>query len=194
MGWFSPTQSGAIGAGGALIVGLVRRELTWRKFLDAGKDALRTSCMVMFIMMGAIIFGHFMVVTNIPSFLAEWVVSLPVSRMSIMAVVILIFFIGGSLMDAMALIVVAVPIFFPVVLKLGFDPIWFGVIIVFVGGMGIITPPVGVNVFVIKGIAEDVSLGVVFRGVMPFLAAMIFSVIMLMIFPEIATFLPSTMF
>ena len=191
MGWFSPTQSGAIGAGGTLIIGLIRRELTWRKFFEAGKDALRTSCMVLFIITGAVVFGHFMVVTNIPSYVAEWVGGLPVSRMIIMGIIIFIFFIGGFFMDAMALIVVAVPIFFPLVLKLGFDPIWFGVIIVLVGGMGIITPPVGVNVFVIKGVAQDVPLSVIFKGTLPFLAAMIFIIIVLMIFPQIATYLPS---
>ncbi|MBW2137576.1 MAG: TRAP transporter large permease subunit, partial [Deltaproteobacteria bacterium] len=110
--------------------------------------------------------------------------------MAIMGVIIFIYFIGGFFMDSMALIVVTIPIFYPLVVKLGFDPIWFGVIVVLTGEMGVISPPVGVNVFVIKGIAKDVPLEIIFRGIMPFLAALIIFTIILTIFPEIATFLP----
>ena len=190
LGWFSPTQAGAIGAGGALIIGLVRRQLSWQTFIDAGKEALRTSCMVIFIITGAVIFGHFMAVSRIPFMLAEWLGGLPIHPMAVMSVIVFIYFIGGFFMDSMGLIVVTVPIFFPVVMKLGFDPIWFGVIIVLVGEMGVITPPVGVNVFVIKGISPDIPLYRIFRGILPFLAALIVFTILLMIFPEIATFLP----
>ena len=190
LGWFSPTQAGAIGAGGALIIGLVRRKLSWQTFIDAGKEALRTSCMVIFIITGAVIFGHFMAVSRIPFMLAEWLGGLPIHPMAVMSVIVFIYFIGGFFMDSMGLIVVTVPIFFPVVMKLGFDPIWFGVIIVLVGEMGVITPPVGVNVFVIKGIAPDIPLYKIFRGILPFLAALIVFTILLMIFPKIATFLP----
>jgi len=191
LGWFSPTQAGAIGAGGALIIGLARRQLSWQTFIDAGKEALRTSCMVIFIITGAVIFGHFMAVSRIPFMLAEWLGGLPIHPMAVMVVIIFIYFIGGFFMDAMGLIVVTVPIFFPVVMKLGFDPIWFGVMIVLVGEMGVITPPVGVNVFVIKGIAPDIPLYRIFRGIIPFLVALIVFTILLMIFPKIATFLPS---
>lgn len=191
LGWFSPTQAGAIGAGGALIIGLARRQLSWQTFIDAGKEALRTSCMVIFIITGAVIFGHFMAVSRIPFMLAEWLGGLPIHPMAVMSVIVFIYFIGGFFMDSMGLIVVTVPIFFPVVMKLGFDPIWFGVIIVLVGEMGVITPPVGVNVFVIKGISPDIPLYRIFRGILPFLAALIVFTILLMIFPKIATFLPS---
>lgn len=190
LGWFSPTQAGAIGAGGALLIGLVRRQLSWQKFIDAGKEAIRTSCMVIFIITGAVIFGHFMAVSRIPFILAEWLGGLPIHPMAVMGVIVFIYFIGGFFMDAMGLIVVTVPIFFPVVMKLGFDPIWFGVIIVLVGEMGVITPPVGVNVFVIKGIAPDIPLYRIFRGILPFLVALIVMTILLFIFPKIATFLP----
>lgn len=191
LGWFGPTQAGAIGAGGALLIGLARRQLSWRSFFDAGKEGLRTSCMVIFIITGAVIFGHFMAVSRIPFVLADWLGGLPIHPMAVMAVIIFIYFIGGFFMDAMGLIVVTIPIFFPIVMKLGFDPIWFGVIIVLVGEMGVITPPVGVNVFVIKGIAPDVPLETIFRGIFPFLAALIIATIILVIFPQIATFLPS---
>lgn len=190
LGWFSPTQAGAIGAGGALLIGLGRRQLTWRSFIDAGKEGLQTSCMVLFIITGAVIFGKFMAVTRIPFVLADWLEGLRIHPMGVMVVIIFIYFLGGFFMDSMALIVLTVPIFFPVVMKLGFDPIWFGVILVLTAEMGVITPPVGVNVFVIKGIAPDVPLERIFRGIFPFLWALIIMTIVLMIFPQIATFLP----
>jgi tripartite ATP-independent transporter DctM subunit len=191
LGWFSPTQAGAIGAGGALLIGLLRRQLTWKSFFESGKDGLRTACMVLFIITGATVFGHFMAVTTIPFLLADWVSSLPIPTMAIMGVIIFIYFIGGFFMDSMALVVVTIPIFFPLVMKLGFDPIWFGVIIVLVAEMGVITPPVGVNVFVIKGIAPDIPLEIIFKGIIPFLIALILFTIILIIFPQIATYLPS---
>jgi C4-dicarboxylate transporter DctM subunit len=191
LGWFSPTQAGAIGAGGALLIGLVRRNLTWKTFVESGKDGLLTACMVMFIITGATVFGHFLAVSNIPFLLAEWIGNLPISRMAIMTVIIFIYFMGGFFMDSMALIVVTVPIFYPIVQKLGFDPIWFGVIIVLTAEMGVITPPVGVNVFVIKGIAPDIPLELIFRGILPFLGAIILLTILIALVPQLATFLPS---
>jgi C4-dicarboxylate transporter DctM subunit len=191
MGWFSPTQAGAAGAFGALIIGLARRQLNWQGFLFAIKDALRLTCMVMVIVTGAIIFGHFMAVAKLPLVLSDWVGGLPLPPMAIMGVIVLLYLVGGCFMDALALITLTVPIIYPVVLVLGFDPIWFGVIIVLVTEMGVITPPVGVNVYVIKGVAEDVPLETIFKGIFPFLAAIIVAVIILMIFPQIATFLPS---
>lgn len=122
---------------------------------------------------------------------ADWLGGLPIPPMAVMAVIVFIYFIGGFFMDAMGLIVVTIPIFFPVVLKLGFDPISFGVIVVLVGEMGVITSPVGVNVFVIKGIAPDIALEKIFKGILPFLVALIVFTLLLMIFPEIATFLPN---
>jgi tripartite ATP-independent transporter DctM subunit len=191
MGWFSPTQAGAVGAAGALIIGLIRRQVTWQKFFESAKDSLQTSCMIIFIFFGAVVFGHFMAISGLPFLLAEWVGNLPLPRMAIMGAIILVFFIGGFFMDSMALIVVMIPIFYPLVIKFGFDPIWFGVIVVLVGEMGVITPPVGVNVFVIKGIAQDIPIEVIFKGIMPFLAALIILTIIITIFPQIATFLPS---
>jgi len=191
LGWFSPTQAGAIGAGGALLIGLIRRQLTWKVFFDAGRDGLRTGCMVLVIITGAVIFGHFMAISTTPFILADWIGGLPIHPMAVMAILIFIYFLGGFFMDSMALIVVTIPIFFPIVLELGFDPIWFGVIIVLTAEMGVITPPVGVNVFVIKGIAPEVPLETIFKGIFPFLAALIIVTIILVIFPQIATFLPS---
>ena len=191
LGWFSPTQAGAIGAGGALLIGLARRQLNWQTFIEAVKDGLATSCMVIFIITGAVIFGHFMAVSRIPFMLADWLGGLPIHRMAVMGLIVLIYFLGGFFMDSMGLIVVTIPIFFPIVEKLGFDPIWFGVIIVLTGEMGVITPPVGVNVFVIKGIAPDIPLERIFKGILPFLVALVLFTILLTIFPQIATFLPN---
>ena len=190
LGWFSPTQAGAIGAAGALLIGLARRQLSWQIFFEAGKEGLRTACMVIFIITGAVVFGHFMAVSTIPFVLADWLAELPIHPIAVMGVIIFIYFIGGFFMDSMALVVVTIPIFFPVVMELGFDPVWFGVIIVLVAEMGVITPPVGVNVFVIKGIAPDVPLETIFKGIFPFLAALIIVTIILVVFPQIATFLP----
>jgi len=191
LGWFSPTQAGAAGAAGALLIGLARRQLNWQGFLFAIKDALRITCMVMVIVTGAIIFGHFIAVAKIPLVLSEWVGGLPLPPAAIMGIIVLMYLAGGCFMDALALITLTVPIIYPVILILGFDPIWFGVIIVLVTEMGVITPPVGVNVYVIKGIAEDVPLETIFRGIFPFLAALIVAVAILIAFPQIATFLPS---
>jgi C4-dicarboxylate transporter DctM subunit len=191
LGWFSPTKAGAIGAAGALVIGLARREISWRAFWEASKDAVRTSCMVLFIIAGAIVFGHFMAVSRIPFALADWVGGLPLPTVGIVGVIVFIFFIGGFFMDSMAMVVLLIPIFYPVLKTIGIDMIWFGVLVVLVGEMGVITPPVGVNVFVIKGIAPEVPLGNIFKGIFPFLAALIICTIILMAFPQIATFLPS---
>jgi len=191
LGWFSPTQAGAVGASGAFIIGLFRGKFDLKVVIESTKDGLRTACMVLFILAGATVFGHFLAISNIPFALADWVENLPLPPMAIMGVLLIIYFIGGFFMDAMAMIVVTIPIFFPIVERLGFDPIWFGVMIVLVGEMGVITPPVGVNVFVIKGIAPDIALEKIFRGIFPFLGALILLTIILLIFPKIATFLPS---
>jgi len=191
LGWFSPTQAGAIGALGAIVIGLARRELNWRAFYEATKDGLLTSCMVLFIITGATIFGHFMAISRIPFVLADWLGGLPLPTMGIVGIISFIFFIGGFFMDSMALIVLLIPIIYPLLVSLNIDLIWFGVIVVLLGEMGVITPPVGVNVFVIKGIAPDVPLESIFKGIMPFLVALIICLLILMAFPQIATFLPS---
>ena len=191
LGLFSPTQAGAAGAAGAIIIGLARRNLSWRGFLSAIKDSLQITCMVMVIVAGAIVFGHFIAIAKIPLVLANWVGGLDVPPMVVMVFIIFLYLIGGCFMDALALITLTIPIIFPLVIAIGFHPIWFGVIIVLVTEIGVITPPVGVNVYVIKGIADDVPLESIFKGILPFLIALIVAVAILTIFPQIATFLPS---
>lgn len=190
LGWFSPTQAGAMGAIGALIIGLARRELTLIRFIEASKDGLRTACMVIFIITGATIFGHFMTITRTPFMLADWMAGLDLPSLAIIGIISLIFFIGGFFMDSLPLTVLLVPIFYPLLVNLQIDLIWFGVIVVLLAEMGVITPPVGVNVFVIKGIAPDVPIEHIFKGIFPFLAALIICLILIVVFPQIATFLP----
>ncbi len=190
LGWFSPTQAGAAGAGGAIAIGLIRRKLHWQDFLFAVKDALRITCMVMVIVTGAVVFGHFIAVSTIPLTIADWASGLTLAPIAIMAIIIIIYAIGGCFMDSLALITLTIPIFFPLVLALEFDPIWFGIIVVLVTEMGVITPPVGVNVYVIKGIAPDVPLEKIFKGIAPFLVALVIAIIVLILIPQIATFLP----
>ncbi len=190
-GWFSPTQAGGAGVGGAILIGLVTRTLTWPGFVNALKDAVRVTAMVMVIVAGATVFGHFIAVTKIPMMLTDWVGALPLPPMAIMAVVIVIYLIGGCFMDSLALITLTIPVFFPVVLALGLDPIWFGVVIVLVTEMGVITPPVGLNVYVIHGAAGGVPLETIFKGIFPFLIALVIAAAILLAFPQIATFLPS---
>jgi C4-dicarboxylate transporter DctM subunit len=190
-GWFSPTQAGGAGAAGVLILGLLRRKLTWKGFVNAGKDTLLITCMVMFIVTGAAIFSHFFAVTKIPFLLSDWVSQLNFPPMIIMGLIVLLHLIGGCFMDGFGLIVLTVPIMLPMIRALGFDVYWFGIIIVLIVEMGTITPPVGVNVYVIKGVADNVPLETIFKGIFPFLLALIVAVIILMIFPQIATFLPT---
>jgi C4-dicarboxylate transporter DctM subunit len=193
VGWFTPTEAGAAGAAGALIIPLVRRQLTWRGLLDSLIETTRITAMVFLIVTGATIFGHFMAVTRVPFDLSEWLGAMEVSPKVIMGFIIFGYLIGGCFMDSLALITLTVPILYPVILKLGFDPIWFGVIIVLVGEMGVITPPVGINVYIIKGVAEGVPLETIFKGIFPFLAALIVCAIILILFPQIALFLPGLM-
>ena len=147
----------------------------------------------MVIVTGAVIFGHFMAITRVPYELAEWVSSLPLPPHAVMGVIILVYLFGGCFMDALAMIMLTIPIFFPVVQTLGFDPIWFGVVIVLITEMGVITPPVGVNVYVVYGVAKNVPLENIFKGVFPMLLALLLCNLILLIFPQIALFLPNLM-
>jgi tripartite ATP-independent transporter DctM subunit len=190
-GLFTATEAAAVGAAGTLLIALAKRELTWHKLLQCLNETIRTSCMVMVIVAGAIIFGKFLAVTQVPSNLASWLAALPLPGWCIIGLIILFFLVGGCFLDALALDILTIPIFYPVVVALGFDIIWFGVIIVVVTMMGVITPPVGVCAYVVSGMARDVPLEKVFSGSLPFLWALIAAAILLIIFPQIATFLPA---
>ena len=192
-GFFTPTEAGAIGAGGAILLGFIRRRLTWKSFIQSAIESTRISCMVLVIVAGASMFGHFLAITRIPFALATWVSELAMPHWAIMAFIILIYLVGGAFIDALALILLTISIFYPVVTNMGYDPIWFGVIIVLVTQMGVITPPVGVNVYVVSGVAKDVPLMAIFKGAVPFLIALIICALLLIPFPQIALFLPNLM-
>ncbi|HDS85423.1 MAG TPA: TRAP transporter large permease, partial [Phycisphaerales bacterium] len=190
-GFFSPTEAAAVGAAGSLIIAALRGKLTPKMLNRSLMETIRTSCMVMIIVTGAVIFGRFLAITRIPFELATWLTDLPLPSWMVMGMIILFYLAAGSFIDALALVLLTTPIFYPVVQELGYDPIWFGVIIVVVTQMGVITPPVGVNVYVVSGIERDVSLQAIFRGSMPFLLALVVAAVLLMIFPSICTFLPN---
>jgi C4-dicarboxylate transporter DctM subunit len=192
-GIFTPTEAAAIGAFATLFMAIVRKQISWRGFIEALSATTQTSCMVMVIVAGATIFGHFMAVTRVPFELSAWAGSLSLPPSVIMIVVILIYLLGGCFMDAFALIMLTVPIFAPLAETLGFDLIWFGVVIVLIGEMGVITPPVGINVYVVHGVARDVPLETIFKGVMPLFVALVICNILLLLFPQIALFLPNLM-
>ena len=192
-GIFTPTEAAAAGAFLTLVLAIVRKQLTWRGFLNSIADTTRISCMVMVIVAGATIFGHFMAVTRVPFELSNWVSSLPLPGFAIMIVIILIYLFGGCFMDAFAMIMLTIPIFYPVAQALGYDPIWFGVVIVLITEMGVVTPPVGINVYVVYGVAKDVPLEVIFKGVLPMLLALLVCNLIILFFPQIALFLPSLM-
>mgnify|MGYP001766504933 CR=1 FL=1 len=191
LGFFTATEGAAIGASGSLIIALIRRQMTWNRLVQCLVESIRTSCMVMLIVGGAIVFGRFLAITQAPSALANWLAGLPLPAWCIIGLIILFYLVGGCFLDALALDILTIPIFYPVVLALGYDIIWFGVMIVIVTMMGVITPPVGVCAYVVSGMARDVPLEKVFRGALPFLWALVAAAILLVIFPQIATFLPS---
>jgi tripartite ATP-independent transporter DctM subunit len=198
MGIFTPTEAAAVGSFGVLVVSLIRRQLTWDGFVKSLYETLGTSCMVMLLIAGAVLFGKFLAVTRIPFDIANWVGGFDLPPYMIMATIIGIYFLGGCFMDALAFVTLTVPIFFSVVMALGYDPIWFGIIIVMVTEMGVITPPVGINVYVVFGVARrvigEVPLESIFKGIFPFLIAVIIGVIILMFFPQIILFLPNLMY
>ena len=192
-GFFTPTEAGAIGAFGTLILAMVRRNLSWKGFITSLFETTRTSCMILIIVAGATIFGHFLAVTRIPFDIASWISAFDLPRSVVMLFIILVYLIGGCIIDSLALIMLTIPIFYPVIINLNYDPIWFGVIMVLVTQIGVITPPVGINVYVVSGVARDVPLQVIFKGVMPLLAALILGTLLLIPFPQLALFLPGLM-
>jgi len=191
VGLFTPTEAAAVGAAGALAIALVQRRLAWKAFVQSLKETVRTSCMVMIIVAGAVVFGRFLAVTRIPYELASWLTGLPFPPWVIISLVILFYLLAGCFVDALGLILLTVPIFYPVIEALGYNLIWFGVIIVVVTQMGVISPPVGVNVYVVSGIERDLPLQTVFKGSLPFLVCLVVAAAILVAFPSISLWLPS---
>lgn len=195
LGWFTPTEAGAIGAASILIITLVRKQLKWEGLKKSLMDTVRTTAMIMMMVGAATVFGRFMAISRLPFALANWATNLALPPFGIMIVILLIYLVLGCFIDALALILLTIPIFFPVAVGvLGYDPIWFGVVIVLVVAMGVITPPVGMNVFIIKGVAKDIPTETIFKGIWPFLIALFVCLGLLLVFPQIVTFLPSLIY
>ncbi len=193
LGVFSPTEAAGIGAMGALGLAVLARRMTPAIFLRCLIDTVKTSAMIFTILIGAIMFNNFLVLSAVPDALGEWIQTLPLGPHGILVIILLIYLVLGCALDSLAMILLTIPIFFPVVQNLGFDPVWFGVIIVMVVELGLISPPIGMNVFIIKGMAPEVPLGSIYVGVLPFVIAEILLIVLLVSVPALALWLPSTM-
>jgi tripartite ATP-independent transporter DctM subunit len=187
-GLFTPSEAGAAGSVVAIVISLIRKKLTWKGFVGSVIDTLRISCMIFLLVAGAVLFGRFLAVTRLPFVAAEWVAGLPVPNWMILWSMLVIYIIGGCVMDALAFLLITVPIFFPVAQQMGYDPIWFGVIITIVTTMGAITPPVGISAYIVSGMAKDIPLSTVFKGVIWFIPSYVITMILIEIFPQLVNF------
>jgi tripartite ATP-independent transporter DctM subunit len=192
-GLFTPTEAGGVGAGGAFVLSVLRGRLSRADIRASLLQATRTAAAVFTVLIGALLFGYFLTVTEVPQKVTLFLTGLGLGRYGVLALIMVMYLVLGCLMDAMAMIILTVPIIFPVVTELGFDPVWFGVIIVMTVELGLIHPPVGMNVFVIKSVVKDVSFATIFLGVLPFVATDITRLVILIAFPDIALFLPGRM-
>jgi len=192
-GWFTPTEAAAVGAFGAFLITLIKGRLTWKTLVESLMEASKATGMIFGILIGAYILQYFLTISQITDHLVGWVVGMGLNRYIVMCILIVIYLILGCLMEGLSIIILTIPITYPLILKMGFDPIWFGVMITVITEMGLITPPVGVNVFVIAGVAKDVPMYRIFRGIVPFIFAMLVLISLLLIFPQMALYLPHTM-
>ncbi|OGP62938.1 MAG: C4-dicarboxylate ABC transporter permease [Deltaproteobacteria bacterium RBG_13_47_9] len=189
-GFFTPTEAGAIGTFAVLLLTIVKRDMTFKLYVKSLVESLRTAGMLLMLLFGSALLGHFIAVTGIPQKAADWVVTLPLHPLLILVVICFVYELGGSFIDDLAFMILATPIFFPVALKLGFDPIWFGIVISVVIMIGVVIPPVAICVFVVKNISKE-PIGRVYKGVAPFLISLIVVWGLLFAFPQIALWLPS---
>lgn len=187
LGFFTPSEAGAAGTLIAIIISLLRGTFTLRGMAEAVKDTLKTTCMVFMILAGATIFGRFLTLTRLPFAVSEFVAGLPVPHWVLLWAMMLIYMIGGCFMDALAFLLITIPIFYPLAMKLGMDPIWFGVMICVVTTMGAVTPPVGISAYVVAGMDKEIKLGTVFRGITWFLPTYILTMILMEVFPQLVT-------
>lgn len=193
MGIATPTEAAAVGAFVTMLIGILRRRLNTRQIIDSLVESLRTSVAIFTVLIGAILFGYFLAMTQAPQKLTMFMIGLDLGAYGTLILILVMFFIAGALMDEMAMIILFVPIVFPVIVHLGFDPIWFGIILVTSCQLGMICPPVGINVFVINSIAKDVKLTRIYSGVMPFIVTDVIRMALMVIFPAIILWLPATM-
>jgi C4-dicarboxylate transporter DctM subunit len=192
-GLFTATEAAGMGAAGAFLIGIARRRLSRDDILRSLLEATRTTAAVFTVLIGAILFGYFLAITQTPQKVTEFLTGLGIGRYGVLALIMVMYLVLGCLMDALAMIILTVPIIFPVIKQLGFDPIWFGVIIVMTVELGLIHPPVGMNIFVIKSVVEDAKISTIFYGVLPFIVTDLLRLILLIAFPILALWLPSKM-
>jgi tripartite ATP-independent transporter DctM subunit len=191
-GIFTPTEAGAVGTFGAVIIALIQRRLTVGNLTDSMLEAARTTAMILFLIIGAFIMMKFLAVSRLPHLLGASIAGLDVAPMVVLALLVVLYIILGMFLDIMSAVIITMPVVYPLVTSMGFDPLWFGVIVILTVQMGLITPPVGLDVFILGG-ALNIQLSTIFRGVLPFLVTIVVCIIILAIFPEIATLLPSLM-
>ena len=192
-GFFTATEAAGMGAMGALLLGVVRRTLNPAQIIESLVEALKVTASIFVVVIGAFLFGYFLTITQTTQALVAWMSALPIGAYGVLTMILIGYFILGAVMDELAMILLTVPIVFPVITQLGFDPIWFGVIIVMAVTLGMICPPVGINVFVINSIARDISLPRIYRGVAPFIASDLLRLVILVVFPAISLALPQAM-
>lgn len=192
VGIFTPTEGAAVGAFGAFIFAALRKRISKTVVIDSIREAGRTTCMIFILYITAMMFMAFLALTRLPYMLAEWVVSLPYPPMGILSAILLLYVPLGMVMDAISMLVLTLPIFYPIILKLGFDPIWFGILIVVLTELALITPPVGMNVYILKGVT-DLPIEGIFRGIVPFAIADVVVLVILVAFPKISLYLPYLM-
>jgi len=192
-GLFTPTEAGGVGATGALIIGVIRGKLDGLQIRRSLLQAVRTAAAVLTVLIGALLFGYFLTVTQTPQKVTAFLTALGLGRYGVLALIMVMYIVLGCLMDSLAMIILTIPIIFPVIMQLGFDPIWLGVIIVMTVELGLIHPPVGMNVFVIKSVVQEVTFSTIFRGVLPFILTDLIRLVILIAFPILALWLPSHM-
>jgi C4-dicarboxylate transporter DctM subunit len=189
-GFFTPTEAGSVGTFAVLLLSVIKRDIGFKGYIKSVVESLRTACMVLMLIAGSQVLGHFLARTKIPMIAADWIVTLPLSPDAIMIIISFIYLLGGSFIDDLAFMVLATPIFYPVIIKLGYDPLWFGMIIAITVMVGVVIPPVAINVFVVRAITKQ-PFSVIYSGVYPFLLSLVFCALLLFLFPQIATFLPN---
>jgi C4-dicarboxylate transporter, DctM subunit len=192
-GYFTPTEAGGVGAFAVLLLSALKREMDFKKYIGSMKETVRTTGMIIMLISGSIVLGHFITATNIPQIAADWIVGLPLNRYLIMILIFLVYEIGGSFIEDLAFMILATPIFFPAVVKLGFDPIWFGITLGVTLMIGIVIPPVAVCVFIVNNMTK-VPIGTIYKGVAPFLIALVVVMALMFLFPQLALWLPSLFF
>ncbi len=189
-GWFTPTEAGAVGVFATLLVTVLRKSLSWDGFKKSLSASVNLASMILFLVAAAFVYSRFLAVTGLPTAMANMAASAPLPPIMVLILILFVYFLLGLFIDGLALVLMTTPIFYPIIIQLGYDPIWFGVIVVLALGMGVITPPVGANVYVVAGVAKEMDVMEIFSGVWPYLIGIVVCLILLIIFPSIALFLP----